>query len=199
MIFIAATQKACCFTGYRPEKFPFPFTSDHVEYARFENRLLESIFSLPAEEYMVFYSGVAMGFDLVAAELVLLYRDMRPGSVRLICVVPFKRQSDNWSEDWKQRYEHVLANADDVIVLSEEYYKGCFQKRNEYMVNHSDLVVTYYDGKSGGTSNTLFYAARKGLTILNLADETIRSYSYHADVEYLYEESDQQSLFELDE
>ena len=37
------------------------------------------------------------------------------------------------------------------------------QKRNEYMVDKSDLVIAFWNGEeSGGTWNTINYAERKG-------------------------------------
>ena len=38
------------------------------------------------------------------------------------------------------------------------------------MVDNSDYVVTWFDGKRGGTENTLKYAAKKRRHIINLND-----------------------------
>ena len=61
-------EKSCCFTGYRPEKFPFRLDRRSPDFTAFENRLIDTVFSLPDEECFTFYSGMAMGFDIVAAE-----------------------------------------------------------------------------------------------------------------------------------
>jgi len=106
--------------------------------------------------------------------------------VNLICVLPFRNQTAGWDEGWKKRYDNVLTNADEVILLSEEYYKGCYFKRNDFMVDNSDLVLTYFDGAPGGTAATLKYAAKKNKKIINLADSeesllTYRDYISLAD------------------
>lgn len=162
-------MKACCFTGYRPEKFPFPFKGDHLRYTAFEDKLTDSIFALAAEGFDRFYTGMARGFDLLAAELVLLGRKARKTPVELYCVLPFKGQDAGWSDVWRQRYARVLEQADHIECLSDVYSRGCYQRRNRFMVDNSQLILTYYDGKQGGTAGTLAYAQKKGKPIINLA------------------------------
>ena len=160
-------EKSCCFTGYRPNKFPFELKRGGKGYTDFENSLTDIIFSLADGECSTFYSGMAMGFDIIAAETVLLLKK-RKKSVRLICVLPFYDQKNGFYEPWRGRYNYIAANADEVIILSESYYPGCYARRNSYMVDNSDYVVTWFDGKNGGTKNTLRYAAKKGRCIINL-------------------------------
>lgn len=170
-------NRACCFTGYRPQKMPFELCDNNAEYIRFENKLTDAVFSLPDEECFVFYSGAAMGFDLIAAETVLLLRDALPQkNIKLICAIPFPKQAEKYPEEWLDRYNRVMDCADEVITISDKYYRGCYQKRNEYMVDNSDLVITWYDGQSGGTKNTLIYAKRKDKKIVNLSETGVHEY-----------------------
>ena len=46
-----------------------------------------------------------------------------------------------------------------------EYSRGCFQIRNEWMVDHSAKVIAVFNGEKSGTGNTVKYAARKGVKI----------------------------------
>ena len=161
---------SCCFTGYRPLKFPFAF-GEGEEYTAFENKLMSAIFSLPQENCFTFYTGMAMGFDILAAELVLLLKEKSDYIIELVCVVPFKDQEKGWSEEWKKRYNNVLEKADKVILMADKYYKGCYFKRNNFMVDNSDIVLTFYDGQTGGTAQTLNYASKKGKRIVNIAED----------------------------
>lgn len=62
-----------------------------------------------------------------------------------------------------------LEKVDDVIVLSEHYYNGCFLKRNDFMLNHVAALLAYFDGKpKGGTFYTVRNAKRLSLQICNL-------------------------------
>lgn len=123
----------CCFTGYRPSKFPFPLNKKMSEFESLQNKLIDIIFSLPKDACVTFYSGMAMGFDIIAAESVLLLK--RAGrNVRLVCVLPFEGQGDGFSEPWHSRYNKIIENADETVVMSKEYYKGCYFKRNAFLV-----------------------------------------------------------------
>ncbi|MBR4072553.1 MAG: DUF1273 family protein, partial [Clostridia bacterium] len=164
--------KSCCFTGYRPGKFPFSLDRNNKDYIKFENKLVDAVFSLPAENCFTFYTGGAIGFDIIAAEIVLMLKEAPKlnAGIELICAVPFIDQAANYDNMWKKRYENILSKADEVVLISDKYYPGCYQKRNEFMVDNSDFVVTWYDGKSGGTRNTVRYAAKKGRRIVNLSE-----------------------------
>ena len=160
-------ENSCCFTGYRPEKFGFPFSTEDKRYCTLVRRLYTGIADMLEKGCTVFYTGMAMGFDLLAAEHVLTLRLARK-DIKLIAVVPFIGQEKGWSEEWQNRYREVLAECDEVITLSDEYSKWVYSNRNRYMVDRSRYVLTYFDGKEGGTKNTLSYAVKNGREILNI-------------------------------
>lgn len=159
-------MKGCCFTGYRPEKSPFPYDRENAEYIAFENSLLNAIAGAISDGFDTFYCGGAMGFDTLAAELLLLMR--RDGNIRVILVKPFPAQSNGFPEEWRARYDSVQASVDEVICLSDGYYPACYSERNRYMVDRSERVIAFYDGKTGGTRNTVNYAKQHGKEIINL-------------------------------
>lgn len=161
----------CCFTGYRPQKLPFGNNKNSKEYKEFENKIIKAVLSLCDEGYGEFYSGMAMGFDIIAAETVLLFKELYKNfNIKLIAVIPFENQADGYSDEWYSRYHNILEKCDEKIVLSDKYFKGSYQKRNEYMVDNCDCVLTYFDGQSGGTKNTINYALKKGRFVLNIND-----------------------------
>lgn len=161
--------RACCFTGYRPDKFSFDFNPDTKEYHDFENKLLDAILSVCDEGYTDFYCGMALGFDIVAGEIVALLRKAKK-DIRLIAVVPFETQEKSWSEDWQKRYHSLLKAADRIVYISKNYFKDCYHKRNRYMVDNSDTVITFFDGVSGGTAATLRYAKGNDKRIINITE-----------------------------
>lgn len=162
------TIKSCCFTGYRPEKFPFELKANNPDYIKFDNKLIDAVFSLPREGCTTFYCGMAMGFDIIAAETVLAVKNAFSEPLKLICVLPFENQSYNFPADWKIRFNSVLQKCDEKIILAEKYFTGCYQERNTYMVDNSDYVITWFDGQSGGTKNTIRYAKKIGRQIFNI-------------------------------
>ena len=116
-----------------------------------------------------FLSGMSTGFDLWAAEAVLRARCT---PVQLLCAVPFDGQADRFPLEWKRRFNRCLLAADKVYALSRSYHAGCFAARNRFMVDASSRLICYYDGRSGGTAQTVHMAEQSGLKIVNLAGWT---------------------------
>ena len=44
--------------------------------------------------------------------------------------------------------------------------------RNRWMVEHADIILAYVNRGYGGAAQTLSYAARRGLEIINLAENS---------------------------
>lgn len=115
-----------------------------------------------------FLCGMAVGFDLLAAEAVLKARKEHP-YIMLTAIVPFRLQYERWSEREKLRYHSIISKADKVVVLSEHYYNGCLLRRNDYMLSRCNGVIAYYDGTpKGGTYYTVRKAMQMKLSVLNL-------------------------------
>lgn len=142
----------CCFTGHRPRKLPV----DEVTLCSALDREIDLAIR---DGYTTFISGMAMGVDIMGAELVIRRKE-HIHSLHIIAACPYPGSGARWSSDWQDRYHSVLKQADIVRYISNSYWEGCFQKRNEWLVNHSNLVIAVYCGCPGGTRNTIEYAKR---------------------------------------
>ena len=160
--------KTCCFSGYRIEKMPFR-AADTAAVQALCGALDRAVRDAAQRGYTRFLSGMSTGFDLWAAEAVLRAREHWP--VELLCAVPFDRQADSYPAAWKRRFNACLLAADRVYALSRTYYAGCYAARNQFMVDASSLLICYFDGRPGGTAQTVRMAEQAGLTIVNLAVE----------------------------
>lgn len=159
-------MKSCAFTGYRPEKLPFGSNESDPRCERIKQQLFCNILRLTREDVNVFISGMSRGADIWAAEIVLDLRETLPNrNLQLWAAVPYDRQALSWSISEQVRYRRILERADRVERLSQDYYNGCLQKRNRWMVDHATHLIAVYDGQPGGTKSTLDYARRKGLEI----------------------------------
>lgn len=145
----------CCFTGHRPEKL----TRGETYIKRALERQIKTAID---DGLYVFITGMARGVDIWAAQTVLKLR-RTDNRVRLICACPFDGFENSWSFAWQSQYREVLQEADLVRYICEGYNKSCFQKRNEWMVDHAARVVAVYNGESGGTKNTIDYARKCGV------------------------------------
>lgn len=161
-------ETTACFTGYRAEKFSFSLESGQA-YENLCYQVYEEITYAVDRGYRTFIYGGSSGFDILAAEQVLKYKCRAEDKIALICAVPFPQQAARWSMQWKRRYKHLLKQVDQTIMLAKAYHKGCYRKRNYFMVDHSSLVIAYHDGKSGGSKETCVYAAHKNIPIINIA------------------------------
>lgn len=169
-MFMKNNSFTCSFTGYRPQKLPFSSKPCDPAFVEFENRITETIISLVNEGCDTFISGMAMGFDMIAAQCVLTVKEiMNNRIIDLVCALPFTEQAKNYPVPWKEKYERILEKCDRAILLSDNYHRSCYMQRNRFMVDNSDIVMTYYNGLPGGTKNTLEYAEKKGRRIINLA------------------------------
>lgn len=149
--------------------------------------LRATVGELYARGFRTFLCGMAMGFDLAAAEAVLACRDSETGSafspaaapephsphtpmpgLRLVAVIPFRGQESRFPAADRERFRRVLAAADHSVTLSPSYHAGCYAVRNNYLVEHAALLVAWYDGSPGGTHYTVRRALVRGLEFINL-------------------------------
>ena len=131
---------------------------ESVVIAALEEKIREAI----DDGFVTFISGMAWGVDIWAAEIVLrLKAEGHP--IHLVAAVPYEGFERGWDDDWKRRYYAVLSAADLVKYICDHYHHGCFQIRNEWMVDRSARLIAAYTGEKGGTKNTVDYATRKGV------------------------------------
>lgn len=164
-----AKFKACCFTGHRPEKMSFSLEQPNPKKYALESRLFAAVSGMAQKGATTFYCGCARGFDLLAAKAVLSYKKTN-SEIKLICVMPFKDAGRTWSGYWKSVLDEVLQQSDEIVAVGNEYTPWCYDERNRYMVDRSDLVITYWDGEKGGTENTVRYAKKKGVPVVNISN-----------------------------
>ena len=148
----------CYFTGHRPEKLREP---EGVVTAALEKEIRQAI----ADGFNVFITGMARGVDIWAAEIVLRLR-VAGEAVRLICAYPYQGFERGWKQSWQNRYNAILSAANLVRYVCPGYSRSCFQRRNEWMVDHSARVIAVWNGQPSGTKNTIDYARRMGIPVV---------------------------------
>ena len=167
-------MKTCCLTGHRPKGFPWDYEDKNsTEQKRYLAALREKVVGLILSGYDYFISGGALGADTDFAETIIGLRDSAYPHIMLEIAVPCPNQDLKWRKKDKLRYKAICNAASLVNVVSEKYSDFCMQKRNEYMVDKSDLVLVVWNGeRQGGTYNTLRYAKKKekNLKVIDLAE-----------------------------
>ena len=161
---------SCCFTGHRPAKLPWGTDEGDERCLRLKARLREVIARAVEDGYTHFICGMAEGCDLYCAEAVLALRE-RHSEVTLEAAIPCPTQADGWSAAQRERYRRILEQCDYETMVQERYTRECMQRRNRYMVDHSDLLIAVHDGLPGGTRYTIEYALRRGVNIIDVPIE----------------------------
>lgn len=137
--------KSCAFTGHR--ELDVSFQPENLWTA------VESVIQDGVEK---FYCGMAVGFDLLAAEAVLFLKKRYP-QITLTACIPFQKQEKYYSDTDKARYARVLKDADERIIFAEEYTKDAPLKRNRYMAEQADALIAYCKKSKGGSAYTVRY------------------------------------------
>ncbi|MGN1258735.1 MAG: SLOG family protein [Christensenellales bacterium] len=153
-----------CFTGHRSQKLPWRFNEEDERCVNMKNTIKAKIEQSIREGCIHFISGMALGFDMICAEIVLELKKNYP-NIKLVCAIPCKNQDKLWSEEYKKRYKRILKQADIVRYIKEEYTKNCMLERNDYMLNNSSKVIALFNGLAGGTKSTIMKAEKMGLKI----------------------------------
>ena len=161
----------CCFSGHRPEKFPFAVDDTSEALHALQTALEQAVRAAAHDGYRLFVTGMSRGFDLWAAQTVLRLREEL--SIKLLCAVPFDGQPNQWMPAWKALHTEILLRADLVHSLARDYTPDCFYVRNRFMVEGSSRLICWHSGASGGTQFTLQCAKRRGMEIVNLADRQL--------------------------
>lgn len=138
-----------------------------IDRFRFVEEQLDKVIGelLRTKEYVEFYVGKNGEFDtMVGSAVKRAQKAYGTANISLILVIPY-----------------TVANMDclekfyDEIWYPEELYgvhhKAAITKRNEWFVEHSDLLVAYAERETGGAAICLKKAEKKGIYIKNIALE----------------------------
>lgn len=159
-----------CVTGHRPDKL-FGYNNNDPRYNTLRSALDQAITAATQKGSVTAYTGMALGVDTIFAEECLKLK--KQFDIKLVAAVPFKGQEGKWQEPSKKHYHDLLSQVDEIVYVSDPGYAAWkMQKRNEYMVNHSDLVIAVFDGTAGGTANCVNYAKsqNKQIYVINPRD-----------------------------
>ena len=143
-------------TGHRPED------AEDEAAVRIKSRVKLEYAKKPID---TFITGMAAGFDLWAAdEAIKLGLD-------ITAAVPWRGHKPRKADE--ELYAHILASAKSVVyVVDQDNYPGgwVYQKRNEWMVDHADLIMAYWNPNKpfGGTYNCYQYAKDQDKPIANI-------------------------------
>ena len=152
----------CCFTGHRPDKMQ----QGEKEIKPLLEKAIDDAIS---KGFVTFITGMALGTDIWAAEIVL-DRKKKNNDLHLICALPHPNFDSRRSLAEKMRFNKIIKKSDLVKEINDHYFTGCYQVRNEWMVERSNLVIAVFNGQKSGTKNTIVYAKKHNIDINNVLE-----------------------------
>ena len=160
-------SRSCCFTGHRENKLPWRGDETDPRCVALKKeiyRAVERAYLSGARHYIC---GMATGCDFYFAEAVLALRN-KLLDITLEAAIPHLGQADGWSLQNQARYALIRSQCDYETIVTDNYTPDCMRRRNEYMVDHSALLIAAYSGAAGGTRNTILYAMRHDVEIYEI-------------------------------
>lgn len=152
-------------TGHRPQRLKYSNYLESEEWQVIIKWLKEKIVIFHVTDA---YCGMAEGCDCAYA-LAVIELKKEGYNINLHCVLP----CDNYQCNYYV-YETIKKYADTWTSLSKEFYKGCDNVRDQYIVDHSDKLIAIWDGiKSGGVYSTIRKAQKKNLEIIYYPKEEL--------------------------
>lgn len=138
-----------------------------IDRFRFVEEQLDRIISelLSKKEYVEFYVGRTGEFDtMVASAIKRGQKAYGTANSSLILVLPYVVADMGLLEKF---YDEIWLPKE----LYNVHYKSAITKRNEWFVEHSDLLVAYVERDKGGAAICLKKAEKTGIEIKNIALE----------------------------
>ena len=156
-------------TGHRPQRLGLPEDLCDIVWDKLETWLMKELVELHKEsDELVGYCGMASGCDILFGYILSAVKDVE-SNIKLSCVLPCKNYNSS-----NKYYQEIKETADEWIELSDKFYKGCDNVRDQYMVDHCDVLIAIWDGnKSGGVWSTIRKAEKAGKKIIYCPKEIL--------------------------
>jgi uncharacterized phage-like protein YoqJ len=103
-------------------------------------------------------TGMALGFDMLVAECCV------EAGIPFRAVLAFPAMHERWRALEQERFNNLIKQAKEVVSISPKFLnKYVYLKRDKWVVENSDEIVSYLDPKSvaGGTFFTVSYAKQQ--------------------------------------
>lgn len=153
-------------TGHRSQRLGLDSAITDGEWDTLRIWISSTLKNINVTDY---YCGMAEGSDMLGA-LSVLDLKQQGYNINLHCILPCENYQSN-----HPFYELIRGHADEWIVLSQSFYRGCDNIRDQYMVDHCDVLLAIFDGKKqGGVYSTIRKAEKAGKNIIYCPEILLR-------------------------
>lgn len=121
-----------------------------------------------------FLVGGEPGFDMLAAEYLIRFRDNPPRKkIMVYSVLPCRGWNASWPDCLQHRQERILRLSDRVICVSKEFTEDR-GRRNEIMINSSAHCISLCNKKNERVAELVKEALECGVVIHNASSFDVR-------------------------
>ena len=166
----AQRESTCCITGHR--------VISPGEEQKILVRTRYILLRLIREKHVRYFGvGGAVGFDMLASELLMHIRETEEQQIRIISVLPYPQwqETTDWTEELRLREAAILRASDKVVHVRPAYEKGVYLLRDRTLVDGSAHCVSYCTRPRTGTAYTVKYALDHQVQVHNASSFPVRS------------------------
>lgn len=154
-------------TGHRPQRLGMPDDELDNKWKEIGDWIVKNLIQMRQRAILEYnelhvYCGMVTGSDVLFGMSSVFLKVAGIVPLKLHCVLPCK----NYNSSHKY-YNNIKLFADEWVELADEFYKGCDNVRDQYMVDYCDVLLAVWDGiKSGGVWSNIRKAQKAGKTII---------------------------------
>lgn len=162
-------------TGHRPQRLGLPEDEMDDKWEKIRDWVTQNLIKMVEttileDDQLDIYCGMATGSDILFGMTSIFLKSGNIIPLRIHCVLPCKNYNSS-----RKYYKDIKLLADEWIELADEFYKGCDNVRDQYMIDHCDVLLAVWDGKkSGGVWSTIRKAQKAGKQIIYCPREVLR-------------------------
>ena len=120
---------------------------------------------LRTKEYVEFYVGRNGEFDEMAASAIkCAQKEFGTHNSSLVLVLPYSVKDEIYYQEY---YDGII-----YPIAGDTHFKAAITKRNRWLVENADLLISFVERESGGAYQTEKYARKLGVEVINLARKT---------------------------
>ena len=147
-------EKTCCIIDYRdiPKESETNVRCD----------LIREVYDAVYSGYRKVLTGAAAGAGLIFLDVIAGLREAAKLDVVVEAVIPYRGRL----QTIESMFQKLIKQCDNVHIFSEIYRKSAYTEHNRFMVDNSQRVIVFSDGRGfGETAKVIEYARTQGKEI----------------------------------
>ena len=168
--------KSCAIIRHTPTRSSGGYKENMTGGKRLKKRLRDQFMALYGQGVRRFYVGGCLGVDQWAGEILLRLKE-KPEfpEIELVVVAPFPDHDKKWDEKNQGRLHFLISHSAEHLVIGQDDRQGSYAARNQYMLNHADVLLAVYDNNRkihNGVGQAVVSAEKKELPVIFIHPDT---------------------------